>query len=1093
MEFIADLHIHSKYSRATSRECVPEFLELWGRRKGIDVLGTGDFTHPSWRAELKDKLVPAEEGLYTLRHNAVPEGFVPPDSRPVRYLISGEISSIYKRGDKVRKVHNLILLPSLEAAERLAMRLEIIGNIHSDGRPILGLDSRDLLELTLDCCPDAIFIPAHVWTPHFSLFGAFSGFDSIEECFGDLTPHIRALETGLSSDPPMNRRVSALDGYTLVSNSDAHSPQKLGREATLLDTDLSFPAVAKALDLGLEAGLRGTIEFFPEEGKYHYDGHRNCGVCLTPAETLEHRGRCPVCGKKITIGVQHRIEQLADREESGAFPASVPFESLVPLPEVIAASTGMSAAGKRVNALYIELLRTLGTEFQILRKIPLGEIGEAAGPLIEEGIRRLRTRNVIRIPGFDGEYGKIKLLNQDEIVTLQGQLCFFPPEKKEIVTPRPAVKSVSKYTPLPDSEGRKTESAGIPAHSTFKMNAEQQEAASAADRTISVIAGPGTGKTNTLIEHILYLLKNGVKGHEITAVTFTNQAANALRDRIARKSEVKRTAKSVQIGTFHSLCLKLLTEWRGYAPIILDAECASDFAGRVIEQMGLKLSPRRFLQEVSKRKGIFGGQTFSSDAAVTEDAFEAYQDLLQQANVYDFDDLLTETLEEIKKREDAPKFLHGFSYLCVDEFQDINEIQYRLILEMNRYGKQLFVIGDPDQSIYGFRGSTAMWFQRLRNDVSEIRQIRLRHNYRSTPEILRCALPLISKNAGDSRILEACRASGTPVLSVAAPDAFAEAVYIAKKINSMVGGIDMLDAQDEAEAGENIRVHSFSDIAVLYRTHRQAELIENCLRKEGIPYRVAGRESFLEDSAVRKTVDFFRLAADFECVEAFTACLRRMFSIDDETIQELWNIRHSKDDEKTAPEKLPSLYFQTNSLPDSSLLKLVGLASWFSDRIRRGSPRKHLEEWTSLHELNGHKPLEKLMNMAACHKDMPSFLQNLLWGEEGDLVRSGAKRYVSNSVTLMTLHASKGLEFSAVFLAGIDKGCIPMENASRETDIEEERRLFYVGLTRAEDTLILLHHGTPSLFLEEIPKEHLNMCRLPETLFVPKVKQISLF
>ncbi len=1093
MEFIADLHIHSKYSRATSRECVLEFLELWGRRKGIDILGTGDFTHPSWRAELKNKLVPAEEGLYILRHDAMPEGFVPSDSRPVRYLISGEISSIYKKGDKVRKVHNLILLPSLEAAERLAMRLEIVGNIHSDGRPILGLDSRDLLELTLDCCPDAIFIPAHIWTPHFSLFGAFSGFDSIEECFGDLTPHIRALETGLSSDPPMNRRVSALDNYTLVSNSDAHSPQKLGREATLFETDLSFPAIAKALDLGLEAGFRGTIEFFPEEGKYHYDGHRHCGVCLTPAETLEYRGQCPVCGKKITIGVQHRVEQLSDREESGAILERTPFESLVPLPEVIAASTGVSAAGKRASSLYIELLRTLGTEFQILRKTPLSDIGEVAGPLIEEGIRRLRTRNVIRIPGYDGEYGKINLLNQDEIEMLQGQLCFFPLEKNEVVSPRPATKSVFRHAPPPDSKGENAERAGVPEHPSFKMNAEQQEAASAADRTISIIAGPGTGKTNTLIEHILYLLKNGVKGHDITAVTFTNQAANALRERLARTSEVRRAAKSVQIGTFHSLCLKLLTEWRGVAPIILDTERASDFAGRVIEQMGLKLAPRRFLQEVSKRKGGAAEQTFSSDAAVSEDAFKEYQKLLGQANVYDFDDLLTETLAEIENRENASEFLCSFTYLCVDEFQDINEIQYRLILEMNRYGKQLFVIGDPDQSIYGFRGSTAKWFQRLRNDVSEIRQIKLRHNYRSTPEILRCALPLISENAGERRELEPCRASGTPVLAVAAPDAFTEAVYIAKEINRMVGGIDMLDAQDKADADGNFRAHSFSDIAVLYRTHRQAELIENCLRKEGIPYKVAGREAFLEDSAVRKTVDFFRLAADFECAEAFSAGLRRMFPIDDETIQELWNIRHSIAGEKLAPEKLPALYFQKSSLPDSSLLKLIELASWFSDRIRRGSPRKHIEEWVFLHELNGHKPLEKLMNMATCHKDMQAFLQNLLWGEEGDLVRSGAKRYVSNSVTLMTLHASKGLEFSAVFLAGIDKGCIPMENAGRQTDIEEERRLFYVGLTRAEDTLILLHHGIPSLFLDEIPKEHLNICRLPETLFVPKVKQISLF
>ena len=284
--YIADLHIHSRFSRATSRDCDAPHLDWWARRKGILLLGTGDFTHPAWRAELKEQLVPAGEGVYALREELRLSQWAP--GEPPRFVVTGEISSIYKRDGRTRKVHNVIVLPSLEAADELSARLEAIGNIHSDGRPILGLDSRDLLELTLETCPEAELIPAHIWTPHFSMFGAFSGFDTMEACFGDLTPHIHAVETGLSSDPPMNWRVSALDGLTLVSHSDAHSPAKLGREADLLDTGLSYPELVKAIRTG--EGFLGTVEFFPEEGKYHLDGHRNCGVCLTPEETVARGG-----------------------------------------------------------------------------------------------------------------------------------------------------------------------------------------------------------------------------------------------------------------------------------------------------------------------------------------------------------------------------------------------------------------------------------------------------------------------------------------------------------------------------------------------------------------------------------------------------------------------------------------------------------------------------------------------------------------------------------------------------------------------------------------------------------------------------------
>ncbi len=421
--YIADLHIHSKYSRATSRECVPEYLDLWARRKGIDLLGTGDFTHPAWRRELKDKLAPAEDGLYQLKEDFKIRDTMTAEERNPRFVISGEISSIYKKNGKTRKVHNLILLPGLEEAEQLSRRLEAIGNIHSDGRPILGLDSRDLLEITLETCPRAIFIPAHIWTPHFSLFGAFSGFDTIEECFEDLTGHIHALETGLSSDPPMNWRLSALDSFHLVSNSDAHSPAKLGREANLLDIELSYEGLYQALQEG--KGLAGTLEFFPEEGKYHMDGHRKCDLCLSPVQTSQYGGRCPVCGKKITIGVLHRVEQLADRQEGYEKPGARHFESLVPLPEVIAASTDKSAASVKVQRQYEAMLAELGTEFSILRDIPLEAIRSCAGPCIEEGIRRLRQGKVERIPGYDGEYGIIKIIDKEEIAELCGQVSLF--------------------------------------------------------------------------------------------------------------------------------------------------------------------------------------------------------------------------------------------------------------------------------------------------------------------------------------------------------------------------------------------------------------------------------------------------------------------------------------------------------------------------------------------------------------------------------------------------------------------------------------------------------------------------------------------
>ena len=411
MKTIADLHIHSRFSMATSKESTPENLDFWARKKGISLIGTGDFTHPVWREELKERLVSEGNGLYRLRDAYVKEESRKFPGEGTRFVVSGEISSIYKKNGKTRKVHNVILLPSLEAADAMAQCLEKIGNIHSDGRPILGLDSHDLLEMMLDVCPEGILIPAHIWTPHFSVLGAKSGFDSVEECFEELAPYIHALETGLSSDPAMNWRISKLDRYQLVSNSDAHSPSKLGREANLLDIDCSYEGLYRAIQTG--EGLEGTVEFFPEEGKYHFDGHRKCGVSLSPVEAERLGGICPVCGKKLTMGVDHRVEQLADRAEGFVKKDGKKYESLVPLPEVISACMGYSTASKKVQGCFEQMIQTLGTEFDILRNVPSEDIKSCAGERIAEGIENVRTGNVKRIPGYDGEYGKIELFDEN--------------------------------------------------------------------------------------------------------------------------------------------------------------------------------------------------------------------------------------------------------------------------------------------------------------------------------------------------------------------------------------------------------------------------------------------------------------------------------------------------------------------------------------------------------------------------------------------------------------------------------------------------------------------------------------------------------
>jgi uncharacterized protein (TIGR00375 family) len=423
MRFIADLHIHSKYSRATSRDMDPEAIWKWAQLKGISVVATGDFTHPKWFRELNEKLEPLGNGLFRLKKH-YRGAYIPPSCQnDISFILSTEISCIYSKNGRTRKVHCLILESDFQSAARLSLELAKIGNLNSDGRPILGLDAKELLRIMLDTTPDAMLIPAHAWTPHFSVFGAASGFGSMEECFEELTPNIYAIETGLSSDPAMNWRLSALDKITLISNSDAHSAAKMGREANIFDTEMSYTALLEALKT--RNGFAGTIEFFPEEGKYHLDGHRDCGVSLTPSETKQHDYLCPVCGKKVTVGVMHRVDLLADRSEGFRPAGSPPFKSIIPLPEIISETIQVGVNSKAVDAVYQKLLEGLGNEFSILLDSPLPDIEQASSPKLREAVSLMRSGNVNIEPGYDGEFGKIKIFEKVARKQVKGQKMLF--------------------------------------------------------------------------------------------------------------------------------------------------------------------------------------------------------------------------------------------------------------------------------------------------------------------------------------------------------------------------------------------------------------------------------------------------------------------------------------------------------------------------------------------------------------------------------------------------------------------------------------------------------------------------------------------
>jgi len=423
MQFVADFHIHSKYSRATSRDMDIENLDKWAKIKGIKVLGTGDFTHPLWLKELKEKLEPLGNGLFCLKTNHnIKEIY---DNNEVFFILTTEISCIYTKKNRVRKIHIIIFAPDFETVEKINAHLGWVGNLKSDGRPILGLDAKELAKIVLNISPDCLIVPGHAWTPWFSIFGSKSGFDSIEECFDEYSKYIYAIETGLSSDSAMNWRLSSLDKIALISNSDAHSPSKIGREANVFNTEITFAAIIEAIKQKDPQKFLYTIEFFPEEGKYHYDGHRLCGISLSPEESKKYNNICPRCKRPLTIGVLNRVEELADRPAGFKPEGIIPFKNLIPLEEIIADSLGMTVGTKQVLEEYKNLIKKFANEFNILLNASREELENASLPEIAEGIIRVREGKVQVEPGYDGVYGKIRIFSKGEQKTISKQNTLF--------------------------------------------------------------------------------------------------------------------------------------------------------------------------------------------------------------------------------------------------------------------------------------------------------------------------------------------------------------------------------------------------------------------------------------------------------------------------------------------------------------------------------------------------------------------------------------------------------------------------------------------------------------------------------------------
>ncbi len=1093
MKFIADLHIHSRYSRATSKQLAPEEIDWWAKIKGIALVGSGDFTHPAWRAELKEKLEPAEPGLYQLKPEYKKNAqLLPPNPVPVRFVISGEISTIYKKKGRLRKLHHLILLPSLELAEGFSKKLEQIGNLASDGRPILGIDSKHLLEMVLELGDGAVLIPAHIWTPWFSLFGSRSGFDDIEECFEDLAGEIFALETGLSSDPKMNWRLSQLDKYTLVSNSDAHSPKNLAREANIFNCELDYFKIIASLK-DPQKGFLGTIEFFPEEGKYHFDGHRKCRVRLSPKETIKLGGICPVCGKPLTIGVMHRVEELADREEPIKPERAPGYKSLIPLPEVIAEIMGTGAQSKKVEQEYFNLIQKLGSELEILLDKPVSEV-EKEFPLLGVAVERMRQGKVIVEEGYDGEYGRIRVFEEDELKRLcsqQAEFFDFAP-KKPSPKKAPAHKEEAQLLfASEEKEAPKEElfisSSALVASSAQGLSPEQIRAIQSEAKRILIKAGPGTGKTFTLTRRIAFLVESGrAKPEQILALTFTNQAGRELRERLF--GLLGEQAGKIFIGTFHSFALKVLREFAGKDFSLLDELAKRALISELFPELGIRrvnqalnllrrAKSHLLLPEDIKSNKQFPDWFFS--------VYKAYQSRLEKEKAMDFDDLIFKLVKMLDDESFLKRLHNHFRYIFVDEYQDLDYAQWELVRRLAGDENYLFAIGDPDQSIYGFRGASPNYFHRFKEDFPDARVLELSHSFRSSEQILKASLQVLGKERELHSGIE-----GIPLKIAELASENAEAEFVVYEIEKLVGGFGFFSFDSARVESSASQIQGFGDFAVLFRSSEQIPPLKEAFLRSGIPFQILS-ESPLESRFFQQLLWVLKIVKGEAGEAVFRLALNQIFKDElslPKTRAELESWLEKRKEQKVARELAELIKNHSQLSAKEICAKAFSLLPCEPDEE---------EEKEQICELV--IELVKRREKEEGIRSIEQVIELLSLASAQDFYDPRADR-----VALLTIHSAKGLEFEVVFLVGCEEGIIPYFTARSEQEIEEEQRLFYVALTRAKRLVYLcrakkrnwrgrLVEHKPSRFLTAIKKELVENASLAPPKKKPKARQLELF
>ena len=1159
MYFFVDLHVHSKHSRATSRDLDLEHLSIWARRKGIHVVGTGDFTHPTWRAELQSKLVPAEDGLFRLTPEIEATLFEKDptlqDVPPTRFFLTAEVNNIFRTQDGLHKIQSILTVPSFEIASQLCEQLAQHGDLFADGRPTLDLSGQQLLEYVISH-PQSYLIPSHIWSPWFSLFSPRGGVDNIQDCFGDLSTHIFALDSGISADPLMSRRLSSLDAYTLVAASDAHSPSRLGRKVNRFETTLSYKAIFDAIKEGPGHHFLGTYETHPAAAKYYYDGHRACRECYEPQETLHRKYICAACKKPVTLGVLHQVEQRADRTLTQAEQLAPPFRYILPLEDLLAELLELSPKAKKVQRHYFQLIYRYGPELPLLMERSLDDIDYNELPLFREALARLRQGDIHITPGFDGRPGLIEIFHQDE--TKQAQQTLFPhsaiphtarqmtlfdflappapapaphipqldlftpptpppqtslplpPPEETTPTPseKPSPVPPSPSSPIPEPPQTEEESwtpstdskplfpsqrnarqirkafakyVLPPAKQLLSpLNIEQRAPVKHWGSPMLIASGPGTGKTYTLTTRIAYLTASRrLHPTHILAFTSTNKSARQMAERL---DELVGLYRGVTIGTFHRFCLNLLQDEEYAYRLIGEAERM--ILMRELSQHQLSSTQQRqYLDKISKykQKSLLPDQLEDEDDEQFVKLYQAYERTLHQEELYDLEDLL---LQSIQLLEQDPSLCHQlqlrFRSIHVDDYQDINEAQYRLLRLLVSPENDLCVAGDADQSIFGFRGGAPTYLRHFEQDFSfagrPARRFTLWRNYRSPECVIDISQQVIASQSNQHRIIQTSIFSGlSNITYLHTEDEHTEARYIAEQIQQLISP----STEDEVSTETS---YTLADIAILYSSNQQLPPIQKELKRQGIPYRIAQPISIPEKLPELRL--FLALLRYFSPPHGDWLALYEIFCtwphLSEMTFPQIQALRsqhpHLTPDDclAHAPE-----WFALGPKLSQEAKKLRELIRSMRASIQTASAKEFLEQHLSQMEdmlderwVPGKETRILLYERAAATPFFSDFLQHLLLEEDPDPYIQPAAR-----LSLRSLTAAKGTEYPVVFLPGCEESFIPPSDSPEEE--AEHRRLFYVGMTRTKSKLYLSHvkhrqldgerqSRSPSRYIQEV-------------------------